>query len=70
MAFAMQPVDSSAISEVGYEPTSKTLRIRYKHGGLYETANVEPHEHEALLNSGSIGRHVHTHFRHRQARVE
>lgn len=67
MPHEMKPVQSSNISEVGYDSESKTLRVRFKGGGLYEL-DCEPHEHEAFLNSGSLGRHYHQNFRSRNAK--
>lgn len=52
------PVDSSAVSRVGYDRPSRLLRVQYVGGGLYEYAQVTPEEWEALLDSESIGRYV------------
>ena len=66
----MQPVNSEAVSEIGYDPAAKTLRVRYKSGGLYEATGVEPHEHAGLCAAESVGRHVNRHFRERLTKVE
>ena len=41
MAFKLSPVESSAASHEGYDPASKTFRVRYQSGGLYEATGVE-----------------------------
>lgn len=52
------PVDSSAVSRVGYDKPRRLLAVEYKGGGLYEYSKVTPQEWEALLDSESIGRYV------------
>jgi hypothetical protein len=53
-------VDSSQISEVGYDAASKTLGIRFKAKGKwpaseYHYSNVEPQTCADLMNAESIG---------------
>ena len=59
----MIPVESEAISHVGYDPTSATMRIRFKHGGTYEYGNVHPDKHQGLISAESIGGHFQKHIR-------
>lgn len=70
MPLAMQPVKSKAVSHIGYDPTSKTLRVRYANGGLYEATGVEAHEYAALMAADSLGKHVNLHFRAKLTRAE
>ena len=51
----MQPVASSAVSEIGY--ADGKMRIRYKNGGTYEY-DVDEATYQRLLASESIGRAV------------
>lgn len=50
-----EPVDSSAITSVGYDPDSETLEIEFKSGGVYQYYGVPPDEHAALVNADTIG---------------
>ena len=70
MAVRLTPVKSKAASHEGYDPATKTLRIRYASGGLYEATDVEPHQYEALKAAESFGRHLNTHFRAKLERVD
>ena len=54
-------VESSQISEVGYEPETETLGIRFKAKGdwpasEYHYANVNETIHKALLDAESVGK--------------
>lgn len=53
----MQPVSSSNISEVGYDPETKTLRVKFKKGGMWDYFDVSAEEHEAFISAPSIGKH-------------
>lgn len=55
----MQPVESSNVSAVGYDPDSQTLHVEFKGGSRYEYAGVPPEAHAELMQSDSIGRHLH-----------
>jgi hypothetical protein len=60
-----QSVESSQIEQVGYDPETATLGIRFKptkkqaengeRGSEYHYANVEPKLHAALLAAESVG---------------
>jgi hypothetical protein len=69
MPFEKIPVDSKAATHAAYDKESKTIRVWYTGGGIYDF-NAEPHEHEALMNAPSFGRHLNTHFRGRGRRVD
>lgn len=57
----MTPVSSSNIESVGYDKKTKTLRIRFKDGSLYEYFDVPEHIHQGLLHppDGSTGKFFH-----------
>jgi hypothetical protein len=57
-----QPVSSSNVLSVGYDPDERTTEVEFKGGSVYRYHDVEPHEHEALVNADSIGSHLHKHF--------
>jgi hypothetical protein len=51
----MQSVDSSAVSAVGYNKTSKTLYVDWHKGGRYAYEGVTKELHEQVISSNSIG---------------
>ena len=54
----MQPVQSTNISEVGYEAETQTLRVRFKGGSVYEYHGVPPDVHAGLLEARSKGAYL------------
>lgn len=50
-----QPVSSSCIAEIGYEPSHRTLAIRFRGGREYCYADIAPEMYQALLAAASIG---------------
>lgn len=54
---------SSTIAEVGYEPDSRELTIRFHSGGVYKFADVPEDEHQSLMSAPSVGRHFHQFIR-------
>jgi len=59
----MKPVDSSNITEIGHDPSTKKLRVRFKNGGLYEYDDVPAEAHGAFVNAESVGSHFARHIR-------
>lgn len=57
------PVNSSSISHIAYNPDTETLHVRFQRGREYAYPGVPAHEHEALMNAESIGRHFMQHIR-------
>lgn len=59
----MKPVEgSSAIAEWGYDEGTREFRVRYKSGGLYSHANVEPSKAVGFDNAPSKGSYFHTYI--------
>ena len=54
----MQPVQSSSVDAVGFDPARNELTIRFVGGGSYVYGMVPGAVFEALLASDSIGRFV------------
>jgi len=50
-----QPVSSSNLVSVGYDPSSETLEVEFKNGSVYRYFNVPPIEHEQLMSAPSHG---------------
>lgn len=42
---------SKALEEVGYDPASRTLRVRFRNGGAYDYRDVAPEVFDGLLHS-------------------
>lgn len=54
----MVAVESSNVAEIGYDPASRVLRVQYRDSSVYDHADVEPIEHEALMAVSSKGRYL------------
>lgn len=51
-----QPVSSSMIASIGYNPDSETLEVEFlKTGKVYEYYNVPPFMYDRLMEASSIG---------------
>ena len=46
---------SSNISEIGYDENTRTLVIKFHHGGLYKYSPITPESYLSLLRSTSKG---------------
>lgn len=51
-----QPVTSSNLAEVGYDPDLETLEIQFKNGGVYQYYNVPAFINERFMTADSLGR--------------
>lgn len=58
MSVEMQPVDSSMVSHVGYEPASKTLHLTYHSGQTYQHPGVPAAKFAALLSAPRVGVYI------------
>lgn len=59
----MQPVDSSTISAIGYDPEQNTLTVEFKSGGTYTYTNVSKSVYDELIGAKSIGTHFAKHIK-------
>lgn len=54
--FDMQPVVSSQISQVGYKPETRQLRVVFNHkGSIYDYEGVSQEVFDSLVNAPSVG---------------
>ena len=60
----MHPVKSSNVKAIGYDATTKKLRVEFHGSGTYEFDNVTPTKHRRLMEAESIGKHFQAHIRH------
>jgi len=62
----LDPVESSMLAAVGYEPSQQALVVLYNSGRAYQYLNVPAETFQALMESRSKGRymldHVIDHF--------
>ncbi len=61
----MDPVESSQIAAIGYDPATKTLAVQFKHGAgaIYHYPNFEPETFEALRAAESPGKFFGQHIK-------
>jgi hypothetical protein len=59
----MQPVDSSSIDAIGYDPKRRALVVRFKGGATHLHEGVSADQHAAFMAADSIGRHFVKHIR-------
>jgi hypothetical protein len=51
-----EPVSSSNIVSIGFDPESETLEIEFKDSGIYQYFNVPQFMHERLMQADSVGK--------------
>jgi len=54
----MEPIESEAISAVGYDESSRVLRVTFYTGRSYEYLDVPPDEYGRFLSAESRGTYV------------
>lgn len=59
----MISVSSSAISAVGYDPSTMRMQIRFKQGRTYTFCRVPQHVFDGFLGAGSKGRYYDQYIR-------
>lgn len=45
----MHPTTSTNVLAVGYEPSTRTMRVQFRSGGLYDYYGVDSHLFEQML---------------------
>jgi hypothetical protein len=50
-----QPVSSSHLASIAYNPDSETLEVEFSSGRVYEYYNVPQFMYERLMEASSIG---------------
>jgi hypothetical protein len=54
----MQPVESSNIQAIGYDPLTATLRVTFNNGTSYDYFGVAVEEHIDLMDAESKGKYL------------
>ncbi|MFC0679300.1 KTSC domain-containing protein [Lysobacter korlensis] len=49
------PVESQALSSVGYDPAQRVLEVEFSSGEVYRYFNVPENEYVALMEADSFG---------------
>ena len=57
------PIESKMIAQIGYDEETQVLGIQFANGAIYEYDSIPLEQHEALLNSTSVGKHFNTHIK-------
>lgn len=60
-----QPVNSSNLVSVGYEPDHETLEVEFKSGAVYRYYNVPLFEYERLMSADSHGAYFNANIRNK-----
>jgi hypothetical protein len=60
-----QPVNSSDLKSVGYDPGHHLLEIEFLNGSVYQYDGVPPAVFDGLMAAGSHGSYFHAHIRGR-----
>lgn len=61
----MIPVRSSAISDIGYDPATRRMKIRFKQGDTYDFCRVPLNVFEGFLAASSKGAYYDRYIRDR-----
>jgi hypothetical protein len=54
----MTPVSSTNLAAVGYDESTHTLRVEFRHGGVYDYFDVPEPEYESLMRASSHGQYL------------
>ena len=58
----MQPVTSSNIDSIGYDPEHHKLVVRFNSGATYHYTGVDQDTFDNLMNAESKGKYFHAHI--------
>ncbi len=60
-----QPVSSTNLASVGYDPILRTLEVEFRNGHIYQYESVPPSVVRDLLRAPSIGRFLNQNIKRR-----
>ena len=60
------PVKSSQIKSIGYDPSSQTLAVEFHSGGVYHYSGIHPEKYDFLMKAESIGKHFSAHIKNKK----
>lgn len=59
----LQPVQSSNVQAIGYDPAKHVMHVQFRGGATYAHEGVSPDQHQAFMDSPSKGKHYHATFK-------
>lgn len=69
-AWQFQPVKSSNLKAVAYDPAKQEMAVDFGGPGIYVYSGVTPEHHAKFVGADSLGKHFHSNIRgkftHRQ----
>lgn len=54
------PVTSSNVAEIGHDPTTNTLAVKFHNGGLFYYGGVPAGKFAEMQQAESVGRYLHS----------
>lgn len=69
----MTPVKSSNIRAVGYDSTTRAMKVQFHDGVTHQYEDVDPKHHEEMMKPDtSVGKYFHAHIKgaHKSKKVE
>lgn len=64
------PVSSSLLASVGYDPDDQVLEVELQDGKVYQYSDIPEETYRELLTAGSLGRYFNRHIRgHNYVRI-
>jgi hypothetical protein len=64
------PINSSNLKAVGYDPSTRELRVEFHSGAVHEHVGVPPERHSALMAADSHGKEYNAAIRDHYARKQ
>jgi len=58
-----QPVNSSNIESIGYDPAAQILEVAFLNHTVYQYLNVPQHVYDELMAAGSHGTYLNAHIK-------
>jgi hypothetical protein len=70
-AINLVPIKSTSLVAIGYDPSTMTLRVKFRNGGLYDYYDVARAVYDGLLASqphpwSAWGRHITSSYRYQR----
>lgn len=53
-----EPVRSSNVASVGYDPNTLTLEVEFVNGAVYQYFDVPEIEYQSLISAESVGKYL------------
>lgn len=58
-----QPVSSSNIASIGYDPSAQVLEVEFNDGAVYQYMNVPQVVHDGIMAAASHGSYLNAHIK-------